>query len=368
MTTNITGKITGIKYVPLLGEQLLEYDFTQFDINNIPKVCVVHDGKYTFALSKWVSPKRSRTYPFAGVYNTLCHSKKITVIPVVKDEGKDGDRDFIQWDTVSLMSLLNVFVIFAYYDSAEARRGKKQKITNQQFNVQFVNNKIRKIAQCGGSALCWNLNELKTNFHHIFDKACDAYRKIEKQTGVQLHSQEGLENFKKEIGKGVADLMNFSRHKSEQAQRRETVTIQPKESLQSDSKAKVTISDHQGGQYFLTTDETRIEGKKVILIESKHSKDALLPSMADIKDGLMTIILFSNLTDVKVNEIPMKSTAVLTLTSAKIKGSIHSKDSNKAIDTFFEQNKLTAKRQELIKTLFEEANENNFTIEIRYSE
>jgi hypothetical protein len=58
------------------------------------------------------------------VFNTLNVSKKITVIPIVKDEGASGDRDFIQWDTVSLMSLLDVFVIFAYYDKAE-KKGPK---------------------------------------------------------------------------------------------------------------------------------------------------------------------------------------------------------------------------------------------------
>ena len=368
MTTNITGKITGIKYVPLLGEQLLECDFAQFDINNIPKVCVVHDGKYTFALSKWISPKRTRTYPFAGVYNTLCHSKKITVIPVVKDEGLRGDRDYIQWDTVSLMSLLDVFVVFAYYDAAIVNPRNKQKITRQLFNAQFVNEKIREIEQYHSSALHWNLNELKTNFHHIFDTACDAYRKIEKQTGVQLHSPEGLENFKKKIGKDVADFMSFSRRKSEQAQKRETVTIQPKESLQSDNKATITIFNYLGGAYFLTADEIKIIGKKVTLIESKHSKRSLLPSIGDIKDGLLKMILFSNLVDVTVDNKSMKSEATLIFTSPIIKGSVHSKDSNNAINTFFEQNKLTAKRQKLIKTLFEEANKNNFTIEICYSE
>ena len=88
MAMNITGQITGIKYVPLLGEPLSECDFDQFDINDAPSACIVRDGKYTFALSKWVLPKRSRSYPFERVYNTLNHSKKITVIPVVKDEGR----------------------------------------------------------------------------------------------------------------------------------------------------------------------------------------------------------------------------------------------------------------------------------------
>jgi hypothetical protein len=50
--TSIAGKITGIKYVPLLVGQLPEYAFAQFDVNSVPTACVVRDGKYTFALSK----------------------------------------------------------------------------------------------------------------------------------------------------------------------------------------------------------------------------------------------------------------------------------------------------------------------------
>ena len=100
--------ITGIKYIPLLGVPLREYTFAQFDVNSAETACVVQDGNYTFALSKWVSPKRSRLYPFERIYNTLSHSKKITVIPVVKDECERGNCDYIQWDTVSLMSLLSL--------------------------------------------------------------------------------------------------------------------------------------------------------------------------------------------------------------------------------------------------------------------
>ena len=82
MTKNITGIITGIKYVPLLGEQLPEYDFAQFDVNSAKTACIVHDRQYTFALSKWVSPKRSRSYPFERVYNTLSHSTELLQIGI----------------------------------------------------------------------------------------------------------------------------------------------------------------------------------------------------------------------------------------------------------------------------------------------
>jgi len=360
---SITGEITGIKYVPLLGTQLPEYDFDQFDINRSPTACVIRDGKYMFALSKWTSPKRSRTYPFGRVYNTLKHSKKITVIPVVKDEGKLGDRDFIQWDTVSLMSLLEVFVIFAYYDNAQ-RKGNK--ITRQKFENKCIIEKCKEIEQYHSSALHWNLNELKTSFHHILDKASDAYRKIEKQTGVQLHGQEGLKKFKDKIGQDVADFMQFSRQKSEQAQKRESITIQPKESLLSFTKATITIRNYLGGTYFLTVDEIKSVGNEIILIESKHSKKDALPEIGDIKDGLLKMILFCNLMNVTANGISVNNTAMLVLTSPYIEGRMHSKDGGNNFDIFLQNNRFTVRQQKLIKLLFEEANRNNFTVEISY--
>ena len=93
---NIVGKITGIKYKVLLADDLKEIDIESFDINDAPSACLLADNNHTFAISKWVSPKRTRSYPFERVFNTLHVSKKITVIPIVKDEGAKGDRDFIQ--------------------------------------------------------------------------------------------------------------------------------------------------------------------------------------------------------------------------------------------------------------------------------
>src|ERR1017187_7887600 len=218
---NIVGKITGIKYKVILSENLKTIDFNSFDINEAPAACIVTDNKYSYAISKWVSPKRTRSYPFERVFNTLHISKKITVIPIVKDEGATGDRDFIQWDTVSLMSLLDVFVIFAYYTKAEKA---DQKITNQQFDNKYVLSKIKEIEQYHSSALHWNLNELNTNLHTIIDKVKSSYTNIEKSTGVKLHNFKGLDNFQKKIGKDVSLFMDFSRGKAKEAQLREFVT------------------------------------------------------------------------------------------------------------------------------------------------
>src|SRR5690554_3544491 len=304
----IKGTIKNIKYKILFSNVLKDIDIKEFDINTVPSSCIIKSNQSSIALSKWVSPKRTRSYPFERVYNTLNTFKKVTVIPIIKDEGEKGDRDFLQWDTVSLMSLLDVFVIFAYYEKADK---SNQKIKNQLFNNKYVLSKIKEIEEYHSSALHWNLNELNRNFHKIIDKVKNSYSKIEKTTGVKLHNPKGIDTFKEKIGKDVSLFMKFSREKAKQAQSREFVTQQPKESLSSLSKAKITITNYLGGQYFLTVDEVLVSRSKVNLIEGKHSKSALLPSKGDIKDGLLKMILYSNLEDVKINGKKMKSEGIL---------------------------------------------------------
>ena len=361
---NIVGKITGIKYKVLLTEDLKEVEIKNFDINEMPSSCLLTDNKNSFAISKWVSPKRTRSYPFERVFNTLNISKKITVIPIVKDEGAKGDRDFIQWDTVSLMSLLDVFVIFAYYTEAEKADFK---ITNQQFDNKYVSSKIKEIEQYHSSALHWNLNELNTNLHIIIDKVKISYANIEKTTGVKLHNPNGLDNFKDKIGKDVSLFMAFSRGKAEKAQSREFVTLQPKESLSTLSKAKVTITNYLGGQYFLTVDEILLTEDKISLIEGKHSKNAILPSKGDIKDGLLKMILYCNLSEVTANGQKIKSEAVLCLTSSKLKGAINSSSSEKEIAHFCDENNLSVSQKMLIEKIITEAIQNKFIIQIQHS-
>jgi len=160
----IKAKITGIEYQSILTSKLKEFDIKDFNINKLPASSIVKYGSFSFGISKWVSPKRTRSYPYERIYNTLGNSKKVTVIPIIKDEGKKGDRDFIQWDTVSLMSLLDVFVVFAYYENAEKHPTRENKITNQQFDNNLVKTKIAEIKNYHSSALHWNLKEIEKTF------------------------------------------------------------------------------------------------------------------------------------------------------------------------------------------------------------
>ena len=361
---DIKGKITGIKYKVSLAETLKVIDIKDFNINESPAFCLVKNETNSFAVSKWVSPKRTRSYPYERVYNTLNSSKKITVIPIVKDEGAKGDRDFIQWDTVSLMSLLDVFVIFAYYEKAEINSRFENKITNQQFDNEYIISKIKEIEQYHSSALHWNLNELKNNLHQIIDKTKTCYSKIENNLCVKLHNLDGLDNFKKKIGKEVETFMQFSREKAEKAQTREMLTTQPKESLSTLTKAKITITNYLGGQYFFTVDEILIENNTVYLIESKHSANSNLPSKGDIKDGLLKMILYANLCEVEVNGVKMKSKAVLRLTSLKIDKEIISEMPVGDRGDLLLINNFSQEQMKFITVLMNEAVENDFIIKI----
>lgn len=162
-------------------------------------------------------------------------------------------------------------------------------------------------------------------------------------------------------------LWRFQEEKAEKAQLREFVTFQPKESLTTLSKAKVTISNYLGGQYFLTVDEVLLTEEKILLIEGKHSKNAILPSKGDIKDGLLKMILYCNLSEVTVDGKDLKSEAVLSLTSSKLKGSIDNFSSKEEISSFVTENNISASQQTLIETVIAEARENNFIVRVQFS-
>ncbi len=358
----IKGSIKKIQYDIKLAGTLEVIEWSDFEINDIPTACLISDGQTTFAISKWVSPKRTRSYPYERVYNTLNISKKITVIPIVKDEGAAGDRDFIQWDTVSLMSLLDVYVIFAYYEKAES---KGNKITNQKFDNDYVLSKIDSISKFHSSALHWNLNELDVHFDDLLEKVKLNYAIIQQQMAIKLHNINGINRLQKKIDRDVEKFKTFSRGKALEAQKREFRTLQPKEVLSTATKAKITITNYLGGQYYFTVDEIEIQDEIVYLKEGKHTKSNLLPSKSDIKDGLLKMILYSNIENVEIENNTYLIQAVLELTSSLLRGQVDSYKTNIEKNAFFELNKFSETQIQFIETLFEEAVINNFKVVLK---
>lgn len=334
---NIFAHITEIKYEVCCYSQLNIIDFQELDINLMPSNCIITRDNFNYGISKWVSPKRTRSYPFERVYNTLYLSKKITIIPIIKDEGLAGDQDFIQWDTISLMSLLDVYVILAYYQRADKHRTKANKITNQKFDSDYVREKITEISHYHSSALHWNIKEIQQSLPNLIIKVKNSYHDIENKLNVKFHNENGINKFEQQILEGVEEFIKKSRQKAQEAQKREQKTIQPKEVLSTQTKATITISNYLGGLYHLTTDEIKIEDDNLFLIEGKYTKNSVLPSLTDIKDGLLKMILYTNLKNLKINNQEYITIPVLKLSSSRLKGNISSKDSQN--NFFFNKSK-----------------------------
>jgi hypothetical protein len=344
---DVSAKITGIRYQPLLCRPLNRWAISDLEsaLSKDTVFILVIDKNRELALSWWVSPKRTRSYPYAKVYNSLSFSgKKVTVIPVIKDEGKDGDRDFLQWDTVSLMSLLSVYTIISYYGTAERSSRYTHKIRNQRFDIQHIKGEIDNILCYQSDALHWNLAQLE-KIKEIAQKALASYGDISKRLGVDMHSLESAEKRIERLIKSKDAFLQVSRELARKAQSREVVTVQPKEKL-AGVKASITIRNYLGGCYFFTCDEVKIEDDNIYLIEGKHSKKALIPSLDDIKDGLIKMILFTNLREVEIGDKEYNPIAVLRLTS----------------DMEFVKENLRTSQLETLQLLKKEAKINNFMV------
>jgi DNA-binding transcriptional regulator YhcF (GntR family) len=359
---SISAKITGITYAVKCTDELTEIEFDDFDINFAPAYCLINYGECNYGISKWVTAEKGRSYPFERVYNTLIVSKRITVIPIIKDGGLKGKRDFIQWDTVSLMSQLDVYVIFAFFTNAVRDPYNELKIIRQQFENDYVKKKILEISNYHGSAAEWNLKELAESLTLLIDSVQEAYSRLEKELYVKFHKSQGIVQFKAQFQKSLDEFMTASRNKAKETQNGEMQTIQPEEFLSTSTKTTITIEDYLGGKYYFTVNEISFVDKYMYLIERKHSNKYKLPLFCDIKGGLLKMILYCNLRDVKINDSVYTPKPVLRLTSTNIIGKITSLSLASEIGEFKFRIGFSNHSLELIDKLFSEANTNNFEV------
>lgn len=363
----ITAEIESVRYKPLVNDDLRTIKSENFDINAAPGAFLLAAGaSKTIAVSRWISPKRTRSYPYERVYDTLAYRDgvKASVIPVVKDEGLGGDRDFLQWDTISLLSLLDVYFIPAFYTRAEKNAKRSDRIAAQKLDGADAAAQLIELSKFSGTARQWNEQQAR-RLKSVFEKARAAYREISKQTKTYLHDETALNELIELLAGAApaADFAEYSRRKALRGQSRELSSIQPKEALATDSKGAVTITNLAGGKYFFTCDETRVEDKTLFLIEAKHSRRAILPSENDIKDGLVKMMIYTNLQNVRVEGAgKVSAKAVLRLTSSSMSGALGSNAAEAEIAAFLAANQFDVSRQNLIRKLFAEARANDFMI------
>jgi len=294
----------------------------------------------------------------------------VTLIPFCKDEGADGDRDFLQWDTVSLMSLLNVYVIVGYYASAEKNKHPEQrhknKISKQVFDYYYVNKQLNKLQSYHSSALHWNLDQVE-QLSEVAELTLKAYKKISNRTGVLLHSEDGIRKRIEIVKEDAGKFRNMSRQLARHAQIRETLTEQPKEKTLG-KKDIITLKNLLGGMYYWTVDECFVVDGRVFIVEKKHSRNKLLPSQNDIKDAFIKLALFSNIKSLKYKDKDMPYYAATGLTSETVRGSLHSHMNDEKIDEFLSVNRVNEKNKQLLFSSIYEAKYNGFGLFIVNSE
>ena len=172
-TLFLKGFIRDATYTSYLNPEKFEaYDITRFDVNQAQASGLIDLGTSgnNLAFSKWVSPKRTRSYPFARIYNTFhFNTKKVTIIPIIKDEGAGTENnDRINFITFPWMNLLNIYIILAWYEDAERKPSTTDRITNQILNAESVREKLFEVSQYRMTALHWNTTHFEKDFASIY--------------------------------------------------------------------------------------------------------------------------------------------------------------------------------------------------------
>jgi hypothetical protein len=234
--------------------------------------------------------------------------------------------------------------VIAYYNNAVANLEYKNKITEQRFNLSHLTKSIEDLLSYHSDPLHWNLSQID-RIGEIGQRALEAYDSISRKIGVKMHSRDSAQKRIDELKKDKAVFMDLSRNLAKKAQERETITSQPKERLNG-TKATLTIKNYLGGYYFFTSDEVNIDKSTIYLIEGKHTKTNKLPSLEDIKDGLLKMILFTNLKDIKINSQKYDHIPVLKLTTG----------------ASFELKSLNSTQTDMLNLLKKEAKTNSFKI------
>ena len=78
-TLSLKGFVKDVRYIPCLDPETLNmYDIAQFDVNQVQAYGLINLGssENNLAFSKWISLKRTRSYPFARIYNTIILTQK----------------------------------------------------------------------------------------------------------------------------------------------------------------------------------------------------------------------------------------------------------------------------------------------------
>lgn len=361
----LKGVIRNIRYTThVRAGELKRSPAATFDVNQSrPFGIVTYDesGDEIIGYSKWVSPKRTRSYPFARIYNTYHLPKKVTIIPIIKDEGLTGDLDRINFITLSWMNLMNVYIILAWYDDAVVNQRRLGKITSQRFDAHYIKERLTELRSYHQTALHWNMMHFQRDFVNLYQRAVERYQALSARFGIAMHSTHShLQTLESFMQANIFDLERFkvsTLRGSQGAAARETLTHHAAEYTPIGEKMPIQIVNQLGGEYFLTVDGLYQENGQVVFQESKNTTKGVLPSLTDIQDGLFKLILFANMETLSIDGASTPFRVELYL-SGKLSGNLNLPTTPNHLTDFVTHNRLTPKQAALLDWLNQEAQAN----------
>lgn len=352
------------------------YDFETFNINTARSAGLVRFGaEVCIAYSKWSSPKRTRTYPFARIYDTYSHGGKIvTVIPVVKDEGagesqNDTNLDRINYITYSWMNLTNIYIILAWYKDARSKSGTR--ITHQCMDNDYIRTQMKRIIEYKLDAHHWNQEHFRRDFIPIYERAMEAYKQIAQRLGVSMHSEEAHHAFldsvrstKKPNLLDIDRFRNLTLPRSHLSAQHETVTQHEKEDLSGrGTKTLFHLQNYLGGVYYLTADEVYLVNNDTLVVrECKTTSRSFLPALSDIKDGLFKLLLFSHLENVRVGGRSVSTSVELRLTSNRLQEVLQLPAKASVVNEYADKWNIPSRTRSILHWLNEESERINVPV------
>jgi hypothetical protein len=326
----IDGKIKDHSYQFKINPELSEMGF----IKAMEKNRKVFKSKFldreTVAISVWTTPKRTKTYPFSRVYDTLGYDGvKITIIPVMVDYGINGERGRIQPNTVDWMTSIGVYLILGVYIDADkgkvgklaknagantkSSEGKPKFAQGQRFDVEYLQLQIEKIIGSRIDVKTWNEIQLSL-IPNFLEKSINNYKKLGTKLDVPLGDfsklEEQVEKWKKDSVKFLTDCEKNSKR----AQDSESRSIHKLEDVPGE-KGKINIGFGGTKKLYLTSDSMILDKNKceVTLLEGKNTSKGKYPSLGDIKDALIKLMIFKN-ANLSIGEKRLKKKLICYLT------------------------------------------------------
>lgn len=362
------GIIKNVNYDPQLTTDLPTYDFSVFDVNTATPQGVIKLPHERLGYSIWDSPIQTKSYPFARIYNTYQSiNRRITIVPVLKDNGADGTLEYIQYSTLSWMNLANVYIVFAYFDKASKRqKGDQNKLIKQKLNNAIVKSQIERLIPYHSSAIHWNRSQFGDNFKSVYKRAVQAYEKISENTKTEIHPREIKLNY---INKMRMDCRKYEGISIDGLKRADIEKDRGlhKNKYEDTQKSVFYLIDGYGGVYYLTAKDVWQLRDAFIIQETRCSSKNFLPPIRQIQNGLFRLIFFGNIDVLYRNGHQVKFQPRLSLLGGTVNGTLYLPCKDKEFNAFVRKNRnaISDKDMNTLQRLRLEAEKNqSFVVEI----